>query len=250
MRFFGTSRALPALIELIEETRLQRSAPLALDLNEVADPEILMSVFEHLAGYWSDQPPTRRTERRRITTRVTVVRGFRAMIQTLLAADDNVVELDTIPERETWIVENVSEGGLGAVLPAADSDSATVGSLLAVQNEGAPSWTAAVVRHLAREHTGERRAGLQLLSKSLTPVVLSPPSPTGPIGLQPDHRAILLSGAPETEREVALLLRDRSYADGKVVGMTVHGRSYALTATRRIEGGDDYHCVLFRVTAN
>ena len=66
---------------------------------------------------------------------------------------------------ESWIVENVSDGGYGAIIPAARSDWVRVGALIGLKTETAQHWGAGIIRRVARDQHQQRRVGVQVLSK-------------------------------------------------------------------------------------
>ena len=248
VRYFGATRALPGLAQLVEQTRSREAVPSDINLGGTYDPAAVLPVFEHLARYWSERPPTRRSERRKIATRLTVVRGFRAMIGTLTEADDDSLDFETLAERETWMVEDVSEGGLGALLPEAQEETAKVGNLVGVQSDSASGWSIALVRRLTCERSGRRRAGLQLLHRSAIQVELSLASrmPSA-AGMHVNDRALLLSTTADSNGEIPLLVREGGYARGQVLEMKARGKSFEVVGARLIEGGEDYDWAMYRI---
>ena len=134
-RFFGAGAALPALQQLIQEVKARDSVPPHINLGGTYDPQLVLSVLQHLARYWSDKPPSRGSERRKIATRLTVVHGFHPMLKNISPVDDDTsLDFQAQEGTESWIVENVSEGGFGATIPPVKGDWIKVGSLLGVRN--------------------------------------------------------------------------------------------------------------------
>ena len=247
MRFFGAADALPALALLIQEISSSGSVPPEINLGGTYRPAAVLPVLEHLQRHWTDQSPTRRSERRKIGTRLTVARGFRAILGTLVEADDTSLDAKTIAKYETWIVEDVSEGGLGATIPDAQDDTVKVGNVLGVRSEAAPGWSVALVRRLTRERSGRRHAGLQLLYRTAILVELAVPGQAA--GAQVNDRALLLSTSADANGEIPLLVREGGFSRGQVLEMKAQGKSYEIMAARLVEGGDDYDWAMYKIIA-
>lgn len=84
---------------------------------------------------------------------------------------------------DTWVIENESEGGFGAVLPIAGNDWVRLGVLIALRLDAQGHWMVGVVRRLNRQNQEQFYAGVQLLST--TPVGISMR------GLHDDHNSTL-----------------------------------------------------------
>ena len=72
--------------------------------------------------------------------------GFAVCIVDIESDDTRPIEEDMSLDfqaknaGESWIVENISEGGFGAIVPQVKGDWIKVGSLLGVQSETAQYW--------------------------------------------------------------------------------------------------------------
>ena len=248
-RFFGAGEALPALQQLIQEVKAKDSVPSHINLGGTYDPGLVLSVLQHLALYWSDKPPARGSERRKIATRLTVVHGFQPILKNISPADDDAsLDFQAHEGTESWIVENVSEGGFGAIIPPVKGDWIKVGSLLGVQTETAQFWGTGVVRRITRDQYQQRRVGIQLLSKAVIPVKLSPSGTVSSFNATREgDPALLLSTAPDKNAEIDLLLRAGSFTPGQQLDMNVRGRQYSLMPSKLLEGGDDFDWTKFKV---
>ncbi|MBI4191634.1 MAG: hypothetical protein HY525_13975 [Betaproteobacteria bacterium] len=248
-RYFGAGKALPALQQLIQEIKTKGGVPSHVNLGGTYDADLVLSVMQHLAMYWSDSPPARNSERRKIATRMTVVHGFRNMLRSVApAADDISLDFQAQDGSESWIVENVSDGGFGAIIPQVKGDWIKVGNLLAVQTETAQFWGAGVVRRITRDEFQQRRVGIQVLSSAVIPVKLSPAGNVSSFNATREgDSALLLSTAPDNNGEIALLLRAGSFTPGQALEMNVRGRQYYLMPSKMAEGGDDFDWAKFKV---
>ena len=248
-RFFGTGEALAALEQLMQEIKAKDGVPSHVNLGGTYDADLVLSVLQHLAMYWSDKPPARGSERRKIATRMTVVYGFQQMLKNVVPADDDTsLDFEEKSGSESWIVENVSEGGFGAIIPQVKGDWIKVGSLLGVQTETAQSWSAGVIRRITRDEHQQRRVGIQLLSKAVIQVKLSPAGNVSSFNATREgNPAVLLSTTPDKNGEIALLLRVGSFTPGQTLEMNVRGKQYYLMPSTLVEGGDDFDLAKFKV---
>ncbi len=248
-RFFGAGKALSALSQLIHEIRSKDAIPAHINLGGTYDPDLVLSVLQHLALYWPDKAPSRGSERRKIATRLTVVHGFQQMIKSIAPVDDETsVDAAAQEGSESWIVENVSDGGFGAIIPPVKGDWIKVGNLLGVQTETARFWGTGVIRRITRDEYQQRRVGIQLLSKAVIPIRLSPAGTISSFNATREHEpAVLLSTAPDKNGEVDVLLRGGSFTPAQALEMNVRGKQYYLMPSRLVESGDDFDWTKFKV---
>ncbi len=248
-RFFGAAKALPALEHLAQEIKTQNMVPSHMNLGAAFEPELVLAVMGHLALYWSDSPPARGSERRKIATRLTVVHSFNQVLEHISpGAEDNSLDFQAQYRSESWIVENVSDGGYGAIIPEVKGDWIKLGSLLGVRTETAPSWGAGVVRRLTCDEFEQRLVGIQLLSSTAIPITLSPADSVSSFNamLEGDP-AILLSTAPDKNGEIAVLLKAGGFTPGQSLEMSVRGRTYQLRSSNLLEGGEDFDWAKMKV---
>ena len=248
-RFFGAGEALPALNQMMHEIRANRSVPSHVNLGGTFDIDLVLSVLGHLAMYWSDTPPARSSERRKIATRMTVVHGYQQILESVAPnLDDTSLDFNGKIDGESWIVENVSDGGFGAIIPQVKGDWIKVGSLLGVQAETEDFWGTGVVRRLTHDEFKQRRAGIQFLSKAVIPVSLTPAGASSSFNAARDgEQAVLLSNYPDKNGEIALLLREGSFTSNQAFDMNVRDRKFYLMPSKLVEGGEEFDHARFRV---
>ena len=249
-RFFGAGTAVLALVQLMRDIKVKEGVPTDVNLGGTYELDAVLSVMRHLALYWKDDPPARSSERRRIATRLTVVHGYQSMLRSIMPVDDEAsLDFHVSDGGESWIVENVSEGGFGAIIPQVKGDWIRVGSLLGVQTETSKYWGAGIIRRLTRDEYQQRRVGIQLLSKALIPVRLWPAGAASSRNtLGNGDPAILLSAAPDKNGEISLLLGPGTFPSGQGLDMQVGSKRYYLTPARLVEGGEDFDCARFKIT--
>jgi hypothetical protein len=252
MRYFGAAMALPELRLLIESVKHKNCVPSDVNLGGSYEIGFVLSVLEHLALYWAPKPPSRSSERRQIATRLTVVHGLDALLRCIKPdEDEDSLDFHAAEVGESWIVENVSDGGFGAIVPQIKGDWLKVGSLLGVQSETAKFWGAGVVRRITRDEFQQRRVGIQLISKAVIPVVLSPAGEASSINvMRGGTPSVLLSTTPDKNGEIALLMNVDSYTQIQPLEMQVRSKCYYLMPRTLVESGDDYDWAKFKPMKN
>jgi|KBSMisStandDraft_5_1062788.scaffolds.fasta_scaffold01444_6 hypothetical protein len=248
-RYLSAGKALPALTQLMRDIKTKDGVPADVNLGGAYATELVLSVMEHLATYWSEKPRARISERRKTATRLTVVHGLSRMLSLIEPANmDFSLDFQALDGSESWIVENVSEGGFGAIIPPVRGDWIKVGSLVAVQSETAKYWGAGVVRRLTHDEFQQRRVGIQLLSKAVIPVKLSPAATVSSFNaIGHGDAAVLLSTAPDKHGDIALVLKSASFTPDQPLEMRVRGKPYYLTPRKLVESADDFDWAKFKV---
>lgn len=248
-RFFGAGDAQESL-RRIEATIVETGAiPSSVHLGGSYAPEVVLPVLRHLAMYWSDEPPARSANRRQTASRMTVLHGMAEILRTLDPAHSDELDFSNIESTaESWIIENASDGGCGAIIPAAKSDWVRVGALIGVKSEVAQHWGIGLIRRVTRDEHQQRRVGVQLLAKIAIPVRIGKSGSafsSGPAAVT--DSAILLSASPDSRGEVGVVLREEVYNSRDSFDMTVNSKPYLLMPGRLVEGGEDFDWAMFKV---
>ena len=163
LRYFGAGAALEEIHDLAEGVMVGGKVPPELNLGGSYDSHVVLEVMRHLNTHWSPQPPERKTQRHAVKSRLSVTYGYEGVIGVLGGGDS--LDFDN-QKSESWIVENVSAGGFGAVVPQMKGDWLRVGALLALQPEGGTNWVLGVVRRVNKSAGQQARVGIETLSKS------------------------------------------------------------------------------------
>ena len=244
LRFFGPGSAAQELEKLITVLQADGVVPSNVNLGGVFDLELVLEVLRHLARYWAPVPPARSEERRRSVSRISVIHTFDEIVATV-SADTQDLAFDN--SAETWMVENESEGGYGALMPQTKGDWLKVGMLLGVKLEHGAAWGVGIVRRLSAYDLKQRYVGIQVLSKGATVVKLAPAN-AGSSNVA--HDAVLLPSSTSESSgtgEMSLLVRPGVFSEKKNYEMQAYGRSYVLVPKKLLEGGDDFDMARFRV---
>jgi len=251
LRFLGAGKGLAELNQLIGKVQETGTVPQDVNLGGGHGKDDVIGAFRHLAQYWSDQPPARGSERRKIAGRITVVPGLKDVLRTLDPSDDDTLDFSLSQPAgsgESWIVEDVSDGGYGAIIPTVKSDWIRVGTLVGVQSEASKYWGVGLIRRIVRDEKEQRHVGIQLLSTTAIPVKIALSQTLSFTDADREtERAILLSTGPDSRGEIGVVMRGGLFNGRDSLDMTVRDKSFLLMPVSLVEGGDDFDWAKFKI---
>jgi len=168
-----------------------------------------------------------------VKSRRNVANGLKDVIDTL--------DAPSRPGAESWIIENVSAGGFGALVPKVTGDWLRVGALVALQPEGGSNWIVGLVRRVSKSATLEARVGIQTLSRepAVAQFTLSGVRSAAAQG-------VLLRGNDPASNEVQIALRPGLFAPGQNLEASRGGRRHLYVPTGYGARGEDYEIGRFR----
>jgi hypothetical protein len=240
IRFFGAGQAFAELDGLIQQIRNTREFPPSLGVGETMTTEAALAVLEHLDSCWSPKLPERRHTRHRVKSRLTIAWGFDGILEVLQPGDSLSFDGSTY---ESWIVENVSVGGFGALVPQVRSDWLRIGCLLAMQPEGGDNWLIGVVRRLSRPSFEQAAVGIQTIARGAVPVPLRVHS--GHVVSDDIETGVLLNPT-SPDGETQLLVRAGVHAPGQSFSFDLNGRHTVLLPVGVPERRADYELLRCR----
>lgn len=252
LRCFGAGEALAQLVRVEGIVTETGAIPSEVHLGGSYGKDVVLPVLRHLLSYWSDDAPARGAERRQTATRMTVLHGMGEILKTLDPESSDELDFSDPAAAEnaaeSWIVENVSDGGYGAIIPAAKSDWVHVGALIGFKTEVAKHWGTGIIRRVSRDEHQQRRVGIQALSKVVIPVRVGKSGGAfSPGPAEMTDSALLLSTTPDSQGEVGIVLREGIYNSRDSLDMMVNGKPYLLMPSRLVEGGEDFDWAMFKV---
>ena len=212
LRFFACTALVPKL-QALHKIAEKGSLPEGLLLGAEYPPRWVALAAEHLERHWGERPPRRRSERLAAYTRIEVIHGFANVVRHYAGnveappaadADDEgeIIELtahgqtqlgDAPSGSESWVAQNLSDGGLGALIPKTTGDWVQVGQLLSLSLGDSGVWSIGVVRRLNHVAQGQVYVGVELLSDGATAAHLRVAG-----FATPDAELVLVLGQPET----------------------------------------------------
>jgi hypothetical protein len=146
------------------------------------------------------------------------------------------------------VVENASAEGYGIIVPERRGEWLQVGVLIGVlpEDEGA-RWGAGVVRRVETDARGQRRVGVQVLSRAVVPGTMCTKRSDGERGAP--HNVVLLGAEPSSSGYLQALLRPESFSLRGAMEATrlPDGKSYDLMPSGLVESGPDFDRVRFKV---
>ena len=236
LRCLGPGSALAALATLEKRIQAGRQVPAELNLGGTYAPEAVLDVMQHLATYWSPDHPERRHPRHSVKSRMSISHGFDGVLEAL--GGGGSLDFDK-RATESWLVENVSAGGFGAIVPQAKSDWLRVGALLAMQPEGGQNWIVGMVRRVNKLPSQEARVGIQTLSRAPVPTRFDMR------GLG-EQMAVLLPPLTPAPGDVSIALRTGIFTPGVNLEAQFQGRHHVYMPQGVTERGEDYDLVKYR----
>ena len=235
--YFGAGQALEAAQSAVDTVNETGTLPSEMNLQS-GDSDAVADTLLHLAFNWEKELPARDSERRKVATTLQVTQGF----EGVLAMGGNVIQ-------ETWVVENASTEGYGIIVPERRGEWLQVGVLIGFLPEDEnPAWGAAVVRRVETDARGQRRVGIQVLSRAVVPGTMCNRLATGVRGAP--HNVVLLEAQPSRSGYLQVLLRPDSFTlrDALEATRTMDGKSFVVMPSGLVESGPDFDRVRFKVT--
>jgi len=231
LRFFNGTRAVEAVEKTIEQIGEEGRVPQGISLGVQYEPAEVLPVLQHLALCWAPKPPMRSNARHRIKSPLKVVNGLVAVYRRLSRGIG--------PERvETWVVDDVSLGGLGVQATVSRPDWIRIGALVGMQPEGGDNWLVGVVRRYVRTGANQGSVGIETISKTPRAVLANGG------GLLTE--AILLD-TPEVGELARMALPADAVEDKVPLVFTLDEKNVRLHPQRTIMAGVDFVVAYFLV---
>jgi hypothetical protein len=236
LRCFGAGAALAEAHELAERVMVGGQVPPEVNLGGTYEPHAVLEVLRHLHLHWSPQAPERKAQRHAVKSRLSVTYGFNGVIGVL--GGGGALDFDN-KNSESWIVENVSAGGFGAVVPQLKGDWLRVGVLLALQPEGGSNWVLGLIRRVNKLDGQQARVGIETLSK--TPL-LSRFTVAG-VASVTEQGVLLKSGEAA---EARIVLKPGVFTPGQNLEIARGERHHVYLPQAVSERGEDYEIARYR----
>jgi hypothetical protein len=279
IRFFGAAKAAPKLANIIEHHEQALVQQEHRALNEFT-PSGKLTVIKHLQLYWGKNQPSRNQERLSVAATVEVIHGIRAISQMVTRIDQgslvnlpvqvaiapktppltklSIDEVNYTPE--TWIVLDVSENGVGGVIPKAAGVWVKVGDLCALKMESGQIWWVGMIRRVKIGSDGLIQVGIEILAKKPLAVLLCAIKYRTEKGFQwntsvdsikpQDQPVILLPDINNSYANATMLMESGTYVFGAVYELMMGASNCRnIKLTGLLEEGGDYERVSFSLMA-
>lgn len=226
LRFFNGGAALEAIEALQARIAADHRVPAEINLSGQYEVEDVGAVLGHLAMCWAPKPPMRKDVRHRIKSRLIVAHGIKDVhgyVSGRMADHTGV---------EAWVVDDVSLGGMGALVPINRRDWIRIGVLVAMQPDGGDNWLLGVVRRFARTSNSEGQVGIETLSKTPVTVVATD------LGGIPTEAIVL--DVPEVGADARMLLPLAALQKNVALLFSMNGKHARFHPREIIETGEDF----------
>jgi hypothetical protein len=241
LRFFKPGPAHAALESLL--TTLQRGGDIPPEINFGGQyyPKTVIPVLRHLATYLAPIPPQRKHDRHRVKHRVAVLNG---LVNAFVAFSGEFGGRPAGLQIESWVVENVSRGGFGAVVSDIPADWLKVGALLALQPEGGENWLVGIVRRYHRAAENDARVGIETLARQAVAVELRQRTASSYAAVGGVPALLVLEGS--APGEVRVVLPPMTFDLRESLEYTAGGKRHLLTPVALVEQTADFELGRYR----
>ena len=229
IRYFSPGQALDAAYALKKQA--EQAIPASLALGSSYPPAMVVDVLDHLATYWSPVPPQRAHARHRVKSRMAVVPALAPAYRCLAESGDNKLA-------ESWLVEDVSQGGMRATASLGKESRLAINTLLLLQPEGGSNWLLGIVRRFARETESRASVGIETLAKQPRAMCVN----SG--GIQTE---VILIDPWETSEQIRVALPATAWEENISMLFNDEGKAVKLVPAGQVQSGPDYLIGRYRV---
>lgn len=240
-RFLKPGPAYEAMLAVREALERGHELPAEIDLGGQYPVRLLARVLAHLTTYLAPVPPQRQHDRHRVMHRMSVLNG---LVNAFVVFSGEFGSRPTGLPIESWVVENVSRGGFGAVLQSIPGEWMKVGALIAMQPEGGENWLVGVIRRYHRETENEARVGIQALARQAVSIELGVRGASSYAAAAGVPALILLDG--NASGEVRVILPLATFDPRESMEYVRDGRRFVLSPITSIETTADFELVRYR----
>ncbi len=247
-RFFDASDASTAAQALLTKIRSSGELPGDLDLGADANAASVIRVLKHLLFNWAKQMPPRASERRRTAMALHVVHGYQNVQGAVAPELSDGLDFSEALSHDTWVAEDVSAGGYGAIVPAGKGEWLKVGVLVGVRSETESLWSMGIVRRVKSDEHRQYHAGIQLISKTALLVYLRTLSAVERGGKR--QSAILLSQKPSPNGSLHIITRS-ALLSGRDPMEAMYGnppKTVLMEPMGVVEAGDDFDWLRYKLS--
>jgi hypothetical protein len=172
-----------------------------------------------------------------VKSRLGVAHGFDGALGVLGASES--LDFDA-GGAESWIVENVSAGGFGIVVPQVKGEWLKIGCLLAMQPEGGTNWVLGVVRRFTRDSSQQGSVGVQTIARSMIAARFSVNGGADEPGVLFEPQGI------EAAPEARLMLKPGVLLPGQNLELEHGGHQILFLPQGVVDRGEDYEVIRCR----
>lgn len=240
-RFLKPAAAHGDMLALLNEIERGSDVPATIDLGGQYQPKQVARVLRHLCSYLAPIPPQRKFDRHRVMHRMSVLPG---LVNSFVVFSGEFGGRPAGLPIESWVVENVSRGGFGAVLGQLPGEWLKVGALIAMQPEGGDNWLMGVIRRCERLSESETRVGIEALARRAESQEVRVRSASS-YGAAAAIPALLLQDG-NVAGELRVILPCASFSPRESLEYASGGRRFVLEPITLLEQTADYELARYR----
>ena len=240
-RFFKPGKAHADLEALLAELERGGEMPAEINLGAQYAPKTVIPPLRHLVTYLAPIPPQRKHDRHRVKHRMSVLNG---LVNAYVAFSGEFGGRPAGLQMESWVVENVSRGGFGAIVSDIPADWLKVGALLAIQPDGGENWLLGVVRRYQRITETEARVGIEALARQAVAVEVKVRTASSYAAV-PGIPALLIE-EDNPQGEIRLVLTPNNFDLRESLEYVRAGLRYQLTPVALSERSGDFELARYR----
>jgi len=233
LRFFAAGAAIGQLDNVIRIVE-SGAVPADLNLGGTYEPVKVLGVLKHLKMYWAATPPVRKNDRYAVKHRLTVVNSFAGILARLKEGGEAANAA-----AESWVTENISAGGIGAVLEKSQGDWVRIGKLVGLSVEGGSgACSVGVVRRCSRLSPQQSSIGIRTFAKEAFAVTVGGPE---------EREALLLNDGRALREETMICQRIGAFDKRASPSMAFDGHTYLLIPIEVSVTGEDFEVARYKV---
>ena len=241
LRFFKPDAAHAQMLALLQSLERGDDMPPEINLGAPYPVRAILPVLRHLSAYLAPIPPQRLHARHAVKHRMSVLNG---LINAFVVFSGDFGGRPAGLQMESWVVENVSRGGFGALVSSIPGEWLRVGALVSLQPEGGDNWLLGIVRRYRRENENESRVGIEALSRQVLSVELKVRTSSSVASGSPVPGLLLEDGGDA--EEVRLVLPPAAFDLREPLEYQSDGRRYLLAPVALLEQTEDYDLARYR----
>jgi len=240
-RFFKPAEAHAGMLAVLRELERGGDIPAEINLGNQYPVRFVLPVLRHLTAYLAPIPPQRSHARHHVKHRMAVLNG---LINAFVVFSGEFGGRPAGLQMESWVVENVSRGGFGALLNSIPTEWLRVGALLALQPEGGDNWLLGIVRRYHRDSENEARVGIEALARDIVSVELKLRTISAYAAAATMPALLLEDGA--TGDEIRVVLPPASFDMRENLEYSRNGENFLLAPVALLEQNADYELARYR----
>ena len=145
---------------------------------------------------------------------------------------------------ESWVVEDVSHGGFGALLNAMPGEWLKIGALIVVQPAGG-TWRLGIVRRVQRLDESAAHVGVETLAQTVQPADLIRRTASSYVAIA--GIPALLIREDNEPGVICAVMPSGSFDPRQVLDWSDDGQRVGLKPVELVEHGDDYDVARYRL---